>query len=135
MTIDTLFASKNSFGPSFCLAYGLKESALAHVLRGNDDSGHRRRSGARISVNRHPIGIKTYESRPTVSCRNPNEIFKNAASDHLAFEITPLRYSFRSRKSLIVHARGGSVTPFSRKVFGIRSPFGRSIIDDTMTPG
>lgn len=126
---------KISADPSFCLAYGLKESALAQVLRGNDDSGHRHRSGARISFTRHAIGIKICESRPIVSRRNSNEIFKNAASDHLAFEITPLRYSFRSRKSLTVHARGGSATPFSRKVFGIRSPFGRSIIDDTMTPG
>jgi hypothetical protein len=55
--------------------------------------------------------------------------------DYLALAILSVRYSFRSRKSLTVHANGGNFTPFSRKVLGMRSPLGRSMTDDTITPG
>ena len=44
-------------------------------------------------------------------------------------------YWFKSRRSLIVHACGGIFTAFSRNVLGIKSPFGRSMTDDTITPG
>ena len=38
-------------------------------------------------------------------------------------------------KILNLHAYGDIFTPFSRKVFGIKSPFGRSMTDETITPG
>ena len=49
--------------------------------------------------------------------------------------IRPLMYWFRSRKSWTDQACGASFTPFSRSVLGIRSPLGRRMTEETMTPG
>lgn len=72
---------------------------------------------------------------PAVPCRARSLDFYRLSKTHRLFEITPLMYSFKSRKSLTLQSNGASFTPFSRKVLGIKSPLGRSIIDDTITPG
>jgi len=51
------------------------------------------------------------------------------------FEISAVMYSLRSRKSFTRHVNAGSLTPFSRRVLGIKSPLGLSTTDETMTPG
>lgn len=72
---------------------------------------------------------------PAVPWRARSLNFYRLSKIHRLFEITPLMYSFKSRKSLTLQSNGASFTPFSRKVLGIKSPLGRSIIDDTITPG